>query len=132
MSTRWRSQQYFNQAAAELTYHTAQRALDYAPREYASARGLAWVFLGAGLFLAHGKEQALAALATGLEKGQVTHGYEYSRVLIIRCFVYWMAADLHSLEQTAAELLPLCAAAQLTRKYRLGPILSRLRLLPTK
>ncbi|MFN8464840.1 MAG: LuxR C-terminal-related transcriptional regulator [Caldilineaceae bacterium] len=100
-----RSQQYFNQAAAELTYHTAQRALDYAPREYASARGLAWVFLGAGLFLAHGKEQALAALATGLEKGQVTHGYEYSRVLIIRCFVYWMAADLPSLEQTAAELL---------------------------
>ena len=33
-----RSQQYFDQAAAELTYQTAQRALDNAPREYASTR----------------------------------------------------------------------------------------------
>ena len=100
-----RSQQYFYQAATELTYKTAQRALDNAPREYASARGLAWVFLGAGLFLANGKEQALAALAHGLENGQVAHGYEYSRLLIIRCFVYWMAADLPNLERTAVELL---------------------------
>ena len=47
---------YFNQPDAARAYQAAQRALDSAPREYASVRGLAWIFLGAGLFLAKGKE----------------------------------------------------------------------------
>ena len=51
-----RSQQYFNQPDAVRAYQAAQQALDSAPREYASVRGLAWIFLGAGLFLAKGKE----------------------------------------------------------------------------
>ena len=100
-----RSQQYFNQPDGARAYQAAQRALDCAPREYASVRGLAWIFLGAGLFLAKGKEQALAGSADNLNSGYVAPGYEYSRLLIIKCFVYWMAADMHSMERTATELL---------------------------
>lgn len=100
-----RSQQYFNRPDVVRAYQEAQRALDCAPAEYASVRGLAWIFLGAGLFLAKGKEQALAILTDNLGSGYTAHSYEYGRLLIIKCFVYWMAADMPSMERTATELL---------------------------
>ncbi len=100
-----RSQQYFDQPDAARAYQAARRALDHAPRAYASVRGLAWVYLGAGRFLTDGKEQALAELAESLSRGRVAQGYEYARLLMIRCFVDWMAADMPNMERTAAELL---------------------------
>ena len=100
-----RSQQYFNQPDAERAYQAAQQALDGAPRTYAGVRGLAWIFLGGGLFLAKGKEQALAILADNLGKGQIAQGHEYARLLITKCFIRWMAADMHGVERTAGELL---------------------------
>ena len=100
-----RSQLYFNQLDVARTCQTAQRALACAPPDYAGVRGLAWTLLGAGLFLAQGKQQALAVLADYFCSGYGAHSGETARVLISKCFVYWMAADMPGMERTAAELL---------------------------
>jgi LuxR family maltose regulon positive regulatory protein len=48
---------------------------------------------------------ALAALQERSGNGHVAHGYEYSRILLAKCFLFWMAADLPNLERRADELL---------------------------
>ena len=83
-----RSQQYFSLGNATLAYMTAQNALDTTPLEHSGVRGVAWVFLAGGLFLSHGLQAALNALADAPSNGRPAHSsehfaYPHRQVLVI-------------------------------------------------
>ena len=100
-----RSQQYFSLGNATLAYLTAQKALDTTPLEHSGVRGVAWVFLAGGLFVSHGLPAALKALANAHSNGRAAHSSEHSRILIVKCLLFWMAAELPNLKRAADELL---------------------------
>ncbi len=58
-----RSQQYYAMGDMVRAYQAARRALDRLPPAKASARGVAWLYIGGSLFGAAGLQAALAALA---------------------------------------------------------------------
>lgn len=99
-----RSQQYFNQGDALRTLAAAEQGLAALPPAYSSVRGLAWVFVGGSMLVMHGLPHALAALEDASRHSAALNS-ERARVLIIKCFLYWIAAERWSLETTAAELL---------------------------
>jgi LuxR family maltose regulon positive regulatory protein len=82
----------------------AQRALAALPLEYASARGLAWIFYAGGIFQLQGLQPALDTLGVAAAEDRTRSTLVTSRVLIATCFLYWMAADLPNLLATAEDL----------------------------
>lgn len=100
-----RSQQYFRQFDGERTVRSACRALEHAPAQYSSVRGVAWVFYISGYFLNHGLQAALALLPDEADEVRPLPVVESSRILLTKCFLYWMAGDLPSLRRVASSLL---------------------------
>jgi LuxR family maltose regulon positive regulatory protein len=101
------SQQLFWTADPQHTTAAARRALKQLPSEYASARGVAWVFLAGSLFQLTGLEPALDTVGQAAAEDLAHHTAVTGRVLLARCFLYWMAADLTNLQESAEELLAL-------------------------
>lgn len=102
-----RSQQLFWSGDAALTFTIARRALDHTPLEWASVRGIAWLFAAGAVFLTQGKRQALDFLQTAATEDPLQRTLVSARALLCRGFVYWMSADMVGLKQTGEELLHL-------------------------
>lgn len=100
-----RSQQYFWLADSASTYQSARRALDRVPLEQAGVRGIAWVFGTAGLFLSSGLRPALDLLITAAGEDPMQRTSLSARLLIIKCLLCWMGADMPGLTRSAEELL---------------------------
>lgn len=102
-----RSQSYFVLADATRSYQWARRALDHVSPAKASVRGVAWLFAAGSLFLSAGLQPALDALVPASAEDRAQRTAVAGRVLLVKCFLYWMAADLLNLKETAEELLRL-------------------------
>lgn len=100
-----RSQQYFRQFDGERAYQSAHRTLEQAPPEYAGVRGMAWLFRASGYFIRHGLQPALELLPDNAGNMEPLPVAESVRILLGRCFLYWLAGDMPSLRSTANELL---------------------------
>ena len=100
-----RSQQYYAMGDMLRAYQTARRALDSLPLTKASVRGVAWLYIGGSLAASTGPQAALDALAAARAEDRARRNAVASRTLIAECFIYWMAADLPNLKDTAEELL---------------------------
>ena len=102
-----RSQQYYASGDIMRAYQAARRALDRLPLAKTSARGLAWLYIGAGVFGSAGLQAALDALAAARDEDRALRTAVTGRRLAAECFLYWMAADLLSLKEAAEELMEL-------------------------
>jgi len=83
----------------------ARRALEMTPRTWYITRSYAWLHLINATLFSSGLKQALAVLAEGQEDDFVDPPRTYTRVRSSACFVYWVAADLPNLIQTASYIL---------------------------
>lgn len=100
-----RSQYYFRLADGASACAAARRALDYAPPTYWGVRGIAWQHLVCGTCLSEGVQPAMQLLdAAAMMEGN-HHDPILSRLLLARCCLHWMGADMLQLQQTADELL---------------------------
>jgi LuxR family maltose regulon positive regulatory protein len=92
---------------AERTIVLARRALAASPPQHFYVRALAWMFAASGLQMrgdsGHGIEALHAALS---EEGSRNESYA-ARLLLPLGLIYWMAADLPHLLETAERLLKL-------------------------
>ena len=94
-------------ADAERTLTLAQRALAETPIEHSYVRGIAWMFFGGALALRGDLGDAIAAVHEGLREDRFHSNTYAPRLLLTLCLIYWMAADLPHLLQTADHLLEL-------------------------
>lgn len=91
----------------ERTYALASRALQTLPLTYSSARGIAWMYYGAGLQAMGDIQSAFDAIHDGL-KEDLLHGNAFSsQLLIVLCVLHWIKGDLAGLNQTATHFLRL-------------------------
>ncbi len=107
-----RGQQYYAVGDMVRAYQAARRALDRLPPAKASARGIALLYVGGSLYTSAGLQTALDALAAARTEDRAHRTAVTSRGLISECFIYWMAADLLSLKESAEELLLLARLNQ--------------------
>jgi LuxR family maltose regulon positive regulatory protein len=113
---RLRLQGEIDALASQLAYWTAdagrtlaltQRALAVTPIEHSYVRALALMFEAAALQMRGDIRGAIGSLAEGLREDSF-RGYTYApRMLLSFCFIYWAAAELPQLLQTADHLLEL-------------------------
>jgi LuxR family maltose regulon positive regulatory protein len=99
-----RSQHYFTTGDQARACQAARRALDRLPATKSSARGVAWLFLAGSLYVSAGRQVALDALAAAFAEDGAQRTAVSGWVLIAKSFIYWMAADLLNLKETAEEL----------------------------
>lgn len=98
----------------ERTFAFAQRALQTAPMECSSVRGLAWMYYAGGLQLKGDLRGALAGLLEGLKEDRF-HGNAFpSRPFVGLCHLHWISADLPNLLQAAAQMLQVARERGLT------------------
>jgi LuxR family maltose regulon positive regulatory protein len=83
----------------------ARRALATTPSAWYVVRAVAWLRLAAAHQMAGRLDQAYAALAEGQLEDVAQNGAVRARVAGSRCFIEWMAGDLHALPQGAAHML---------------------------
>ena len=83
----------------------ARRALERTPRTWYITRSYAWLHLIIATLSSSGLKQALAVLAEGQEEDFFDPHRTHTRVRSSACFVYWIAADLPNLIQTANYIL---------------------------
>lgn len=89
------------------TLALASRALKTLPMTHSSARGLAWMYYGAGYQMLGDIPGARRVLMEGLKEDRF-HGNAFpARPLLSLCILDWMTADLSDLRQTATHLLSL-------------------------
>jgi LuxR family maltose regulon positive regulatory protein len=94
-------------ADAERTLALARRALAVTPIEHSYARTIARLFAASALQMHGDIRGAIATLDEGLREDRFGSRTYAPRLLTSYCFIYWMAADLPHLLQTADHLLEL-------------------------
>lgn len=98
---------YYTLSSGEETSALARRALDVLPTACSSARGLAWLYYAAGFQAQGNPRRAREILLEGLKEDSL-HGNSFpSRILLGRCLLDWMNADLSDLHRMAAHFLRL-------------------------
>jgi LuxR family transcriptional regulator, maltose regulon positive regulatory protein len=88
----------------QVIFH-ARRALERTPGAWNITRSYAWLHLMIATLSSSGLKQALAVLAEAQEEDFFDPHQTHTRVRSSACFVYWMAADLPNLIQTANYIL---------------------------
>jgi LuxR family maltose regulon positive regulatory protein len=68
-------------------------------------RGVAWLFRASGAFLKYGLRAALELLPDATDDIYALPVAEAVRILLIKCFLYWMAGDMSNLRSMASEFL---------------------------
>jgi LuxR family maltose regulon positive regulatory protein len=101
------SQLVYWTADADLTLALARRALAETPVGRSYVRGIAWMFVAGALLLRGDTGEAIAAAHEGLQEDRFHSNTYAARLLLTLCLMYWMAADLPQLLQTADHLLEL-------------------------
>jgi LuxR family maltose regulon positive regulatory protein len=94
----------------------ARLALDHLPPESAGERGFAMITLTCAMQMAGdatGAQRALTAAIATASASSDTHPTYVIRLLVARCFVSWMNAELSPLDRSAEEAISLAQSAQL-------------------
>jgi LuxR family maltose regulon positive regulatory protein len=103
---------YF-EAEGQHTWDLATRALQTLPMEWSTARGLAWMYIGAGLQARGDLGGARGAFHQGLDEDRV-HGNSFpARLLIGLSLLDWITGDLADLHRSATRLLKIADERQL-------------------
>ena len=101
-----KSFQYYATARGELSATAAREALNRLPARYYSVRGVALRMLSAALQMQGEPGQARRVVLEALQQQEAASIGAYKTGLLAGlCFTSWIAADLTSLKQTAAQLL---------------------------
>ncbi len=82
-----RSQQYYAMGDMVRTYQAARRALERLPMAKASARGVAWLYIGGSLYASAGLQTAWSALAAARAEDRARRTAVASRGLVAECFI---------------------------------------------
>jgi LuxR family maltose regulon positive regulatory protein len=94
----------------------ARLALDHLPLESAGERGFAMITLTCAMQMAGDATDAQRALTAAIATASAssdTHPTYVIRLLVARCFVSWMNAELSPLDRAAQEAITLAQSAQL-------------------
>jgi LuxR family maltose regulon positive regulatory protein len=86
----------------------ARLALNRIPPELWTVRNLARLHLSAGLLMLGDESASLRALYEAFELEQIQTERFKAHILMLVCQIYWVAADLQSMHQTAEQALSLC------------------------
>jgi LuxR family maltose regulon positive regulatory protein len=92
----------------------AGRALERTPRTWYITRSYAWLHLVLATLFSSGLKQALAILTEGQKEDFFDPHRTHTRVRTTACFIYWIAADLPNLIQTANYILQAAQKNQLS------------------
>ena len=100
-----KSFQYYATARGKLSETAAREALNRLPAHYHSARGVALRILSVALQMQGNPGQARRVLLEALQREAASNSVYKTGLLAGLSFTNWIAADLKSLKQTAAQLL---------------------------
>ena len=99
---------YLYSGDLENSVSQARLALNRIPSELWTVRNLARLHLGAGLLMLGDESASLQALYEAFEVEQIQTERFKAHILMSVCQIYWVAADLQSMHQTAEQALSLC------------------------
>ena len=100
-----KSFQYYSTSWGELSETAARAALNNLPTWYYSARGLSLLILSAAHQMQGDPGQARRVVLEALQQEAASVTVYKTGLLAALCFTNWIAADLNSLKQTAAQLM---------------------------
>lgn len=104
---------FFRSAEGQRTFDLAAGALQTVPMRWSTARGLAWMYAGAGLQAKGDLDGARAVFHQGLDEDRV-HGNSFpARLLIGLSLLNWITGDLPDLRRSAEQLLKIASERQL-------------------
>jgi LuxR family maltose regulon positive regulatory protein len=86
----------------------ARMALERILPEFWTARGLARLYLGVGLLMLGDEKGSLRAIYGAFEEEQVKSERFKANLLMSVSYIYWIAADLQSMQPTSEQALALC------------------------
>ena len=115
-----RSYQYYQAADGERTVFHAQQALELLPAEDLSERGFAVILLAGGYQMVGEHQRAETLVQEALSEKEGDGTTYHARLLITRCFIRWMHADLPGLQQAATQYLQLGEQFQLPETIIFG------------
>jgi len=100
-----KSFQYYATGRGDLSETAAREALNRLPAHYHSARGVALRILSAALQMQGDPGPSQRVVLEALQQEAASISVYKTGLLAGLCFTSWIAADLNSLKQTAAQLL---------------------------
>ena len=115
-----RSYQYYQAADGERTVFHAQQALKTLPAEDLSGRGFAATLLAGGYQMTGEYQRAETLVQEALSEKEGRGNTYHARLLLTRCFLRWIHADLPGLRQAAAQYLQLGEQFQLPETILFG------------
>ncbi len=100
-----KSFQYYAAGQGELSATAAREALNRLPSRYHGTRGLTLLLLSLALQMQGDHGQARQVVVDALHQEAASTAVYKSALLAALCYMSWIAADLNSLKQSAAQLL---------------------------
>ena len=100
-----KSFQYYATGRGDLSETAAREALNRLPTRYHGARGMALIMLSAALQMQGDPGQARRLVLEALQQEEGSVNFYKTMLLVSLCYINWIAADLNSLKQTAAQLM---------------------------
>jgi LuxR family transcriptional regulator, maltose regulon positive regulatory protein len=98
---------YFS-GVPERALSQARMALELTPPEFWSLRVFARLYVGLSLQMLGDETSAQQALYRAFEEEQSKNEYLKANVLMMVCFIHWIAADLQRMEQAAKQSAAIC------------------------
>ena len=98
----------FHTGDIEGAVFQAHKALEQTPPELWTVRGLARMYLGGGLLMSGDKSGSLRAIYTAFEQEKSKSERFKANLLLSVCYIHWLSADLHSMQQAAEMSIALC------------------------
>jgi len=102
----------------EGTISHARMALELVSSELWTVRVLARVYLAIGLLMSGDQPGSYNAIYSGLREEKVQIVACKATLLSVMCNIFWFAADLKSMEQTASQAIALCMEADFLQILR--------------
>jgi len=93
---------------AEGTISQARMALERVPSELWVVRVMARLYLARGLLMSGDQNSSYRAIYDAFEEEKVQNKSFKATILGVVCNIYWLAADLHSLQEVANKSITLC------------------------
>ena len=102
-----RSRQRYQAAAGQEAANRARQALETVPGDWRYVRSCAWIRLAGAYQMTGELNDCYAAMVNGRQEARRYPDTSYVYVLREHCALYWMAAELDHLLETATQLLDL-------------------------
>ena len=98
----------FHTGDLEGAVFEARKALEQTPPELWTVRSLARLYLSGGLLMTGDKSGSLRAIYGAFEEEKSKSERFKANLLLLVCYIYWISADLRSMQQSAESAITLC------------------------